>query len=92
VEGGSCYGNSMNETRENKTLPEVQLVGEDGNAYFIMGRWESAARKVGWTPDEIKAVLDDARSSDYNHLLRTIMDNSVQPEWEDEIEDDWDDD
>lgn len=59
---------------ETKLPPvKLKLVGQDGNAYLIMGRFQAAARKAGWPKAEIEKVLDDARSSDYNHLLYTIM-------------------
>lgn len=63
---------------------KMQLVELDGNAYsIIMGAFERNARRQGWTPEEIKVVIDDAKSSDYNHLLATIWDNV-----DDEVEDD----
>lgn len=59
---------------ENKVLPKVKckLVNEDGNAFSIMGRFKKAAQKAGWNSEDIKIVLDDAMSSDYNHLLHVI--------------------
>ena len=56
-----------------KTKVEVKMVGQNGNAFAIMGRWQAAARKGGWTPAEIKEVIDNATSGDYNYLLATIM-------------------
>jgi hypothetical protein len=52
---------------------EMELVGMDGNAFAIMGNFQRAARRAGWDKDEIDAVLKEARSGDYNHLLATIM-------------------
>jgi hypothetical protein len=68
-------------------LPKVrcQLVGEDGNAFAILGRFRKAARAAGWPGDEIQKVLDDAMSGDYDHLLCTIM---VHCDDEEEEEDD----
>lgn len=57
-------------------LPKVKLVGEDGNAFAIMGRWKTAARKAGWSQAEIAKVIDDAMSGDYEHLLYVISSNS----------------
>lgn len=55
-------------------LPKVKcrLVGEDGNAYSILGRFNNAARKAGWPKEEITKVMNEAMSGDYNHLLATI--------------------
>ena len=71
------------------TKPSIQLVGQDGNAFFILGRCQREARKVGWTTEEIKKFMDEAKSGDYNHLLCTVMDNfNCDCEDEDE-EDNW---
>ena len=51
------------------------LSGEQGNAYFIMGGFSNAAKKDKWTKEEIALVLNEARTSDYNHLLATIRDH-----------------
>lgn len=48
------------------------LVGCDSNAFSIMGYFMKLARKEGWTPDEIKEVIDEAKDGDYNHLIATI--------------------
>lgn len=45
------------------------LVGQDGNAYFLMGYTGKCMRHEGFTEDEVKAMYADAQSSDYNHLL-----------------------
>jgi len=58
----------------------MKLVGIDGNAFSIMGSFQRAARKQGWTKEEISTVLNEATSGDYNHLLCTIMDNVEGPD------------
>lgn len=45
------------------------LVGVDGNAYAVMGYVRKAMKESGFSEQEIKAYLDDAMSSDYDHLL-----------------------
>lgn len=45
------------------------LVGVDGNAFSIMGYTRKAMQETGFSEGEIKIMLDDARSSDYNHLI-----------------------
>lgn len=57
----------------------LKLTGLDGNAFSIMGAFQRQARKENWTKEEINAVLDDAMSSDYNHLLSTIANRCVNP-------------
>jgi hypothetical protein len=52
---------------------KVQLVGEDGNAFSILGRVQGALKRARVPPEEVKAFIAEATSSDYNHLLRTVM-------------------
>jgi hypothetical protein len=54
--------------------PNLKLVGEDGNAFSILGRARKALRKAGATKEQIDQVSEEATSGDYNHLLRTMMD------------------
>jgi hypothetical protein len=57
----------------NTDKPKVKLVGEDGNAFYILGACQRAAKEAGWPAERIKAVMDEARSGDYNNLLATAM-------------------
>ena len=54
--------------------PKIRLVGEDGNAYAILGRAQRSLRQAKATPEQIEEFMKEARSSDYDHLLRTCMD------------------
>lgn len=58
---------------------KLQLVGLNGNAFSVMGAFKNAARKQGWSPEEVKEVLDKAMASDYDHLLATIMKRCEDP-------------
>jgi hypothetical protein len=51
----------------------VQLVGMDGNAHFILGRCQHAAKIGGVPAEKITAFINEAQSGDYNHLLATCM-------------------
>jgi hypothetical protein len=51
----------------------VQLVGQDGNAFAIMGRVQSALEDAGATKEEIEKYLNESMSGDYDNLLRTAM-------------------
>ena len=53
--------------------PTVELIGYDGNAFMVMGRTIRAMKRAGWPQDTIDAVMDEARSGDYDHLLATIQ-------------------
>lgn len=53
---------------------EVQLVGNNGNAFAILGAVVGALRRNSVPKDEIDMFLAEAKSGDYNHLLRTCQD------------------
>jgi hypothetical protein len=57
-------------------MPILDLTDLDGNAFAIMGAWQRAARAAGWQPDKITAVIKDASSGDYDHLLQVILAHS----------------
>jgi len=59
---------------------KLELVGLDGNAFAVMGAFQRAARRQGWTPEEIKSVMDECMSGDYDHLLATIIEHTESPE------------
>ncbi len=52
--------------------PKVKLVGEDGNAFAILGRVTKALRKAGMKK-EVALFMEEATAGDYDHLLRTAM-------------------
>lgn len=58
----------------------LNLEGIDGNAFSIMGAFRKQARREGWSDAEVKAVIDEAMSGDYSHLLCTIMDHCESPD------------
>lgn len=55
-----------------KKKVKLNLVGLDGNAYSLLGMFSQAARRQGWSKEEIDAVLNRATSGDYNNLLRVL--------------------
>lgn len=52
---------------------EVQLSGEDGNAFFIISRVSRALRHGGVDSDEVERFRTDAMSGNYDHVLQTVM-------------------
>lgn len=54
---------------------KLTLVGLDGNAFVLMGNFQRAARRQGWSDAEIKVVLDECMSGDYDHLLGTLIEH-----------------
>ncbi len=56
-----------------ETKPKVQLSGEDGNAFTILGRCQRAAKRAGWKEGRISEWRNKATSGDYDNLLRVCM-------------------
>lgn len=63
----------MGELAADCERPTVVLLGDDGNAAFIVGKCMKAARHAGWTQVEIDAFVAEATSGDYNNVLQTAM-------------------
>lgn len=53
--------------------PKIKLVGEDGNAFAILGRCRRSLQKAGATNEQIQEFLDEAKTGDYDHLLQTCI-------------------
>jgi len=62
--------------REKRAPKEIviDLTGPDGNAFALMGHAKSFAKQLGFTPEEITAMLNDMMSSDYEHLVQVFDD------------------
>ena len=52
--------------------PSLTLIGQDGNAFAVLGRARQALRQAG-RGDEWAAFQADATSGDYDHLLAVVM-------------------
>ncbi len=53
---------------------KVKLVGEDGNAFAIIGRVKKALRRGGISASLVSEFVKEAMSGDYSHVLNTCMD------------------
>jgi hypothetical protein len=51
----------------------VTLLGEDGNAFAIMGAVQKALKRAGVDKDEVTAYFNEATAGDYDHLIQTSM-------------------
>ena len=58
---------------EQTKMVSLDLGNIDGNAFSVMGVFSKQARKEGWSKEEINEVLTEAKKSDYDHLLQTII-------------------
>jgi len=53
---------------------EVQLSGNDGNAFAIMGAVKKALKSAGASAEEVEQYLAESMAGDYDNLLRVAMD------------------
>lgn len=54
-------------------VKKVKLVGEDGNAFAILGRVMKAMKVAGLPKEVITEYHTEATSGDYDHLLQTTI-------------------
>lgn len=52
---------------------EVELLGYDGNAGYMITKVRKALRRGGVPGEEISEFSTDAVSGNYDHVLQTIM-------------------
>lgn len=52
--------------------PKLKLVGQDGNAWMILGLAKRAADKAEWTAEQWVKVRDEAKNGNYDNLLKTM--------------------
>ena len=51
----------------------VRLVGEDGNAFAILGRTRRALQHAGADAGDIAAFTREATAGDYDQLLAAVL-------------------
>jgi len=51
----------------------IPMVGEDGNAFSILGRVKRIMRRADLPDSEWDAFYAEATSGNYDHLLMTVM-------------------
>lgn len=51
----------------------IPMVGEDGNAFSILGRCLKAMRKANLEQSERDKFQEEATSGNYDHLVQTVM-------------------
>jgi hypothetical protein len=64
----------MNSKADPRTNVKVKLIGQDGNAFYILGAVTKALRQAGYDKEFIQSFQDEATAGDYNHLLKTVTD------------------
>ena len=52
---------------------EVELEGQDGNVFSIMGRVRKALRRGGASHEEVEAFTAEMQAGDYDDALQTVF-------------------
>lgn len=52
---------------------EVELIGQDGNAFNVLGLVNRALRKGGASNAEVSEFVAEATKGDYHRLLRVVQ-------------------
>lgn len=65
-----CHCSTMTEP---KYKIEVELIGEDGNAFSLIGKVKRELRRAGASAEECNQFMEEAMSGDYNNVLQTCM-------------------
>ena len=56
------------------TKPEIQLSGEDGNVFNIIGLCKRAAKKAGWSTEEVSELVRQLMNAgSYDSVLQIIL-------------------
>lgn len=53
--------------------PVIDLQGQDGNAFVLLGRARQYGKELGFSEEKITNLLNDMKSSDYRHLVDCFM-------------------
>ena len=53
------------------TKPHLKRIGEDGNAFSILGRARRVLKRANYPEEKIDQFMQEAMSGDYNKLLIT---------------------
>ena len=53
--------------------PEVKLVGQDGNAFVVLGLCKRAAKRAGMEKEQIDSIMEEMMAGYYDHVLQTAM-------------------
>ena len=51
----------------------VNIIGQNGNAFCILGICKRAMERAKLPQTEIDSFMTEATSADYDHLLATVM-------------------
>jgi len=58
----------------------LRLEGLNGNAFALLGAFQRAAYRQGWPKAEVDRVFHEACQRDYQHLLATLLANTIDPD------------
>jgi hypothetical protein len=58
---------------ETPNRPKLRLTAASGGAMHVVMNCRAAAKKAGWTRDQIDALTKELTAGDYDHVLQTAL-------------------
>jgi hypothetical protein len=63
----------MIKQKKQRSSIEIDLTGPQGNAFCLLGYASDFYKQMGRTSDQIDALMEDMKSSDYEHLVKVFI-------------------
>jgi hypothetical protein len=54
-------------------LAKVELIGKDGNVFYLIAMCLRAARRAKYTKEQVDAFTAEVKSGDYDHALLVMQ-------------------
>ena len=51
---------------------ELNLLGSEGNAFFLLGTARNIARQLGWSENRTQTIMQEMASGDYENLVEVM--------------------
>ena len=65
----------LKKEEQSQGKPMIDLTGPEGNAFCLMGYVKQWSKELGFTKENTEIIIEDMKSSDYEHLLEVIEEN-----------------
>jgi hypothetical protein len=52
---------------------ELNLLGSEGSPFFLIGTAQNIARQLGWSGNQIKTLIEEMVSGDYDNLVKVMQ-------------------
>lgn len=52
--------------------PVIDLDGPQGNAFFLLGQAQALAKRLKWSKEKLKELMNEMKASDYENLIEVF--------------------